>query len=121
MNDKITIAERGIKNGIYWREFVLPKDFVLPGYLFKLDYVIVMVKGSVEILTSDNQKITVNSPTVVEMKNDKRYEITALEDGTTYFQLFASTNDADCLPVLSQVDRIKFTESFKFDLGCCPE
>ena len=59
------------------------------GHYHRFDHVTLLVKGSIRVEVEGEEPIRFLSPTFVIISKDKKHKITALEDDTVYYCVFA--------------------------------
>lgn len=82
--------ELGYIGNIWVRQNYLEKagDSV-GGHLHYFDHVSLLAKGSVEVLLDGENPRTFSAPTFIVIRKNHRHQITALEDDTSWYCVFA--------------------------------
>jgi hypothetical protein len=84
------IEEFGFVGNVWIRQnWLLRKGDTGGGHTHYHDHVSLLVRGSVEVQVDDNAPKQFVSPTFIVIKKDKVHKITALEDNTVYYCVFA--------------------------------
>lgn len=86
-------------DGLYTKEFSLPKGYVIGQHSHKYAHLSVLAKGKV-LVETDNWKKELTAPSCVEIKANTYHKITTLED-TTWFCIHA-TQETD----LEKIDEV---------------
>lgn len=83
-------GELGFFGNIWVRQNVMQKagDFV-PGHKHHFDHVSLLTKGSVEVTVEGYPPKTFTAPTFIVIKKEHEHRLTALEDDTHWYCVFA--------------------------------
>ena len=84
------IEEHGYIGNIWVRQNYLEKaGDAVGGHLHYFDHVSLLAKGSVEVSIDGKNPHVFNAPTFIVIRKNHRHEITALEDDTSWYCVFA--------------------------------
>jgi hypothetical protein len=84
------IEEHGFVGNIWIRQNYLPRaGDAAGGHLHYHDHVSLLVKGSVEVQVGELPSKTFIAPTFIVIKKNHKHKITALEDSTVFYCLYA--------------------------------
>jgi quercetin dioxygenase-like cupin family protein len=89
------MTELGYFGNIWVRQNYFSKaGEVHPGHKHHFDHVTLLAKGSVQVKVEDHPPKVFEAPTFIIIKKEHSHEITALEDDTLWYCVFA-LRDAD--------------------------
>lgn len=72
------------------------------GHYHKFDHVTLLIKGSIRVEVEGEEPTRFMAPTFVIIKKDKKHKVTALEDDTVYYCVFALRDvDGDVTDIYS--------------------
>lgn len=85
------IEEHGYVGNIWVRQNYMEKaGDKVGGHIHHFDHVSLLAKGSVEVRVDDFPPVRFTAPTFIVIRKDRRHEITALEDDTSWYCVFAA-------------------------------
>lgn len=82
-------VELGYFGNIWVRQNMLSKGEEAPGHVHYFDHVTLLAKGSVRVEVEGKEPKDFISPTFIVIKKELIHKMTALEDGTVYYCVFA--------------------------------
>jgi hypothetical protein len=83
--------ELGFVGNIWVRQNYLEKaGDKVGGHIHHFDHVSLLAKGSVEVRIDGKEPHTFTAPTFIVIRKNHRHEITALEDDTSWYCVFAA-------------------------------
>jgi len=86
----MTGAELGYFGNIWVRQNTIEKSGEsFPGHKHKFDHVTLLVKGSIEVEVEGHPAKQFTAPTFVIIRKEHVHKVTALEDGTSWYCVFA--------------------------------
>lgn len=86
----MAIEEVGFVGNVWVRQCLMEKKGdIVGGHLHYHDHVSLLCKGSVEVEVDGSEPKTFIAPTFIVIKKDRRHQITALEDDTVWYCVFA--------------------------------
>lgn len=84
--------ELGYFGNIWVRQNMLSKGEEAPGHEHYFDHVTLLAKGSVRVEVEGKEPKEFKSPTFIVIKKELIHKMTALEDDTVYYCVFALRN-----------------------------
>lgn len=85
------IEEHGYVGNIWVRQNYMEKaGDKVGGHIHLFDHVSLLAKGSVSVKIDNKEPVVFKAPTFIVIRKDRRHEITALEDDTSWYCVFAA-------------------------------
>lgn len=105
------IEEHGYVGNIWVRQNYMEKaGDKVGGHVHYFDHVSLLAKGSVEVKIDDKEPVVFEAPTFIVIRKDRKHEVTALEDDTSWYCVFAARDlDGSVTEVVHQMNDPWFT------------
>ena len=85
------IEEHGYVGNIWVRQNYMEKSGdTVGGHVHFFDHVSLLAKGSVSVQIDDKDPVVFHAPTFIVIRKNRRHQITALEDDTSWYCVFAA-------------------------------
>jgi CTP synthase (UTP-ammonia lyase) len=105
------IEEHGYVGNIWVRQnFLEKKGDKVGGHTHLFDHVSLLAKGSVSVVIDGHEPKVFTAPTFIVIRKDRRHEITALEDETYWYCVFAARDvDGNVVDIVDTKNEPWFT------------